>query len=60
MQVANMTEQQFTLLWQDFIDTAATCLLQANDDIESPAGKHLVRHYKETLAKERTVKTVCK
>ena len=42
-QAANLTEEQFTELWQGYIDTAATCLLQANNDPESPAGQTLVR-----------------
>ncbi len=42
-QAANLTEEQFSELWQGYIDTAATCLLQANNDVDSPAGQHLVR-----------------
>ena len=41
-QAANLTEEQFTELWQGYIDTAATCLLQANNNAESPAGQTLV------------------
>ena len=51
-QAANLTEEQFSELWQGYIDTAATCLLQANSDVDSPAGQHLVRidcHVHEVL-----------
>ena len=43
VQAANLTEEQFTELWQEYVSAAADCLLKANDDPESDAGKRLVR-----------------
>jgi hypothetical protein len=42
-QAANLTDEQFTELWQEYVSAAAECLLRANDDIESEAGQRLVR-----------------
>ena len=42
-QVAQLSSEQFTRLWQQVIGACAECLLQADGDPESSIGKRLVR-----------------
>ena len=48
-QVAQLSRDQFRKLWRQVVTACADCLLAANDDPDSPAGKRLVRSCLSTL-----------
>ena len=45
LQIADLPVEEFEALWSEYVNAYAECLLKANNDASSPAGKRLVSDY---------------
>ena len=43
LQIAKLPTEELMRLWKDYVSAMADCLLKANDDPTTEAGKRLVR-----------------
>ena len=43
VQIADLPSEEIDALWSEYVNAYAECLLKADNDPSSPAGKRLVR-----------------